>query len=234
MPRRKSVAARLRDEIRILELIRDNPWVCVPNYQIILESDEDVKLIAGYPIIKGKAVCTQADATNSFPAIIKFLSWLHGIHKKHDIELDNATNLSCYRETAKKAFATIRSRLKSHACSFLERALDRDLPNSQPAVVIHNDLCPDHILILPDKVSIIDWTDIAWACPWEEFLWLWICWGDDIFPGLRKYYDEWQDEWVDYIRTVGAWKIVLEYYYGLSISDNAKLHVAEQALKRIL
>ncbi len=97
-----------------------------------------------------------------------------------------------------------------------------------------NDLRPDHILIMPDKVSIIDWTDIAWACPWEEFLWLWICWGDDIFRGLREYYDGWRDEWIDCIRTVGTWKIALEYYYGLNTSDIAKLHVAEQALKRII
>ena len=233
VPRRKGVADRLREEIRLLKLIRDNPWVCVPNYQIIFEPDVGVELIAGYPVIKGKALCTQADAAKYFPAIVKFLSWLHGIHEEHNIELGNATNLPRYRETAKRAFLTIQPRLKSHECSLFERALSRDLPNLQPAVVIHNDLRPDHILTMPDKVAIIDWTDIAWACPWEEFFWLWICWGDDIFRGLRKYYEGWQDEWIDYIRTVGTWKIALEYYYGLNTSDDAKLRVAELALKRI-
>jgi len=233
VPRRKSVADRLRDEIRILKLIRDNPWVCVPNYQIILEHNFGVDLIAGYPVIKAKALCAQTDAKKDFPAIVKFLSWLHGIHKEHNIELGNVTNLPRYRETAKRAFVTIQPRLESRECSLLERAFGRDLPNSQPAVVIHNDLRPNHILIMSDKVSIIDWTDIAWACPWEEFLWLWICWGDDIFQGLREYYDGWQDEWVDYIRTVGTWKIALEYYYGLNTSDDAKLRVAELALKKI-
>lgn len=231
IPRRQSVVSRIRDEICFLELIRENQWVCIPHYQDIFTN---IDFITGYPILKGEAACTLDDVKSNIAVIMKFLSWLHGINKECCIELKNANNLLSYRKNAKKAFSVIRSQLKPAERSFLQIAINRNLPNSEPKVVIHNDLRPDHILISNEKVSIIDWTDIAWACPWEEFLWLWISWGDDIFGYLKEHYDGWRDEWIHCIRTVGSWKIAMEYYYGLTTADDAKLYLAKQALNRCI
>lgn len=234
VPRKISVVTRFRDELRILKLIRDNSWVKIPNYQIILDGGKKVELIAAYPMLKGDAALDLADVKDGFPALAKFLSFLHRIHEAQEIVLTNKTNLWQYKEEAKESLEKIRHKLTSRERNYLEKALSKNVADSDQKVVIHNDLRPDHILILSDKISIIDWTDVAWANPWEEFLWLWIYWGDDIFPKLKNHYDGWRDEWVDHIQTVGTWKIVREYQYGVGKFDSAKLQIAKQALSRLI
>ena len=231
VPRKPAVVARLRDEICILELIRDNPWACVPNYQMVIEGNQNRPPVAGYPMLEGAPYDILADDKGVTVDIVKFTSWLHRIHIQHRIALSNTTNLNEYKEEAKTAYLSIRSELEPHICSTFDEYFSWTIPHCDAKVVIHNDLRTDHILVNSSQVAIIDWTDIAWAYPWEEFLWWWLYWGDEIFHVLANHYDGWREEWIDCIRFVGTWKVVLEYYYGLQTHDEHKLLVARQALR---
>lgn len=231
VPRRIAVEARLRDEISILELIRTNPWVCVPDYQIIIGGNENSPAVAGYPMLEGQPFDILTDSKSAISDVIKFTTWLHRIQNQYKITLGNKTNLSKYREDAKNAYLSIQSELDPHTCSIVDRYFSWTIPCCGTKVIIHNDLRTDHILVNSGQVSIIDWTDTAWAYPWEEFLWWWLYWGDRIFHILKNHYDGWQTEWTDCIRSVGTWKAILEYYYGMKTHDEHKLLVAKKALR---
>ncbi len=233
IPKTIGAEARLRGEMFILKILQNNPFVCVPDYQLIMEDDSSKILFVGYPLLEGKDWDVESCGESVFQDIIKFISWLHKIHNHNKIVLNNTTNLSNYRNDAKRAYMAIKSELQLNSCSVFEKSFDYCIYNCDQKVIIHNDLRPEHILIDPYKISIIDWTDIAWAYPWEEFLWWWLYWGDKIFPKLKRYYVGWCEEWIDNIRSVGIWKLALEYYNGLKTLDATKLDVSKRALNRI-
>lgn len=59
------------------------------------------------------------------------------------------------------------------ALDWLEREPEIPGPRSGPARFIHNDLCPDHLLVDPDSgrlAGIIDWTDAALGDPALDFV----------------------------------------------------------------
>ena len=129
VPRRIAVEARLRDEISILELIRGNPWVYVPDYQIIIGGNEGSPTVTGYPIFKGQPFNVLTDDKSVISDVIKFTSWLHRIHGQHKIILGNTTNLSEYREDAKTAYLSIRSELEPHTCSAFDKYFSWTIPH---------------------------------------------------------------------------------------------------------
>ncbi len=234
--KRKNVALRIREEIQFLKLLQGRFGVDVPMYNLVLECNLAGGLLVSYSFIKGNAISVH-DPTSlkAIIDVVKFCSEFHKISQKNDINLSNSVDLKVFQQKAIEAQKVIRDHLSSAENYLLDRVININIKTSEPVkVCIHNDLRPAHILQNDSQIGVIDWKDFAWAMPWLDFLWLWIYWGDSIYPILSCYYQDWNSSWEKNIAVVGLWKCALEYCYGLQTNDTKKIRIAKFALNHVL
>lgn len=234
--RRKNVAVRIREEVQFLKLIQRRFNIDVPEYDKVVECPLAGGLMVSYPLILGNSISAQnPNSLKTIIDVVKFCSEFHKINQKHTIDLSNTLDLKGYHKEALEAQKVIRSHLSSAEKYLLEKVLNINIETSDPLqVCIHNDLRPAHILLNESQISVIDWTDIAWATPWLDFLWLWIYWGDSLYPILSNYYQNWNSDWDKNIAVVGLWKCALEYCYGLETNNTEKIRTTKSALNHVL
>ena len=234
--KRKTVAIRFHEEIEFLKLLQGRFNVKVPRYNLIIECPLAGGLLIGYPLISGESITV--DNPNSLKVlteIVKFCSIYHKLPNKNKINLTNSIDLNVFKANAIEAKKVIWEYLSSAEKSLLDKVTSIDIhPSGSLQVCIHNDLRPTHIIIKKSQIGIIDWTDVAWAEPWLDFLWLWIYWGENLYPILSNKYQDWNIAWEKYIAIVGIWKCALEYYFGLQTNDSEKIGVTKLALNRVL
>lgn len=233
--KRQNVAARMREEVRFLELLQGQFDIAVPEYKLAIECSIAGGLIGSYPLIIEAEIAQNLNSLKAIADVVKFCSGFHKIYQKHDIDLNNTFDLIEFRQVANDALKKIWGHLSPDVQHLLSKVFTINIDESDSLqACIHNDLRPAHILQSASQIAVIDWTDLAWAEPWQDFLWLWMYWGDSLYPILSKYYQGWNGNWNKNIAVVGLWKCALEYCYGLQTNDNEKIRVAKSALNRVI
>lgn len=234
--KRQNVATRMREEVQFLELLQGRFDVAVPRYKLVIECPLAGGLIVSYPLVLGHEISAQnPNSLKTIIDVVRFCSGFHKVCQKHEIVLNNTFDLTEFHRAANDALKKIWGHLSPDAKHLLYRVMAINIDTSDPLqVCIHNDLRPAHILQSESQIGVIDWTDLAWAKPWQDFLWLWIYWGDSLYPILSKYYQGWNSNWNRNIAVVGLWKCALEYYYGLQTNDAEKIRVAKSAVNRVI
>lgn len=235
VPKRRHVVLRARDEIAFLNDLRPHTSVGIPNYDIVFETDETNGLLIGYPILTGsplEAFLGKDELEMVIRPLAMLLFEVHRLGKTNDITIGSHSDVCGMRERASAVFSKLSPHLNPHQHETISFELANHVTLQGSRVPIHNDLRPDHILVGTGRIAVIDWTDIAWGFPWEDFLYLWICYGDWILRSVEKHYCGWERDWDRNIRTAGTWKAILEWDYATQSGDEAKAAFVEQFLRR--
>ena len=238
VPKRRQVARRACNEIDFLETLRlGSSPVSVPKYDIIIESEETNGLLLGYPFIEGVPMDMPLNEKllgKLVEPLAQLLSEVHRIDGSGtSVNVENGTNILNVQKEAAEAFVRLSPYLEIRQREIISLELEASIALDGTRALIHNDLRPDHILVGVSGIGVIDWTDIAWGYPWEDFLHLWICYGDSIIRAVAKHYNGWHPSWYKYIRTAGTWKAVLEWQYAIDTEDRQKAAMVDQFLLRI-
>lgn len=235
VPRRKGVSQKMREEIEFLKGITDNPWVEVPRYDIIIQFPSGT-LVAGYPFIRGKRLSFTMDGyvSGNIPSLALFTQYVHNRGINDSVTVTASTDLASYRKDAQAVYQKIRHRIPWKLHAVFEKSLGTDIQFNGRRVLTHQDLRPDHILVSSGKLFVIDWTDVSWAYPWEDFVWLWMYYGDGFIREFSAHYEGWSPDWHQWIVTVGLWKSLIEYDYGRQTADRNKIEVSRRVWKRLL
>lgn len=181
-PRRAEYATIFDRERSVLELVapRLEP-VSLPRVELVGVPGPDFPYpFAGHRLIAG----VRADHPDSTPApslgteLGRALTAIHSVPREEararGVEPDEEGSREWFHE-ALEARGSLRGLEPSidRALGWLESVATVPGPYEGPVRFIHNDLCPDHLLIDPESgslVGIIDWTDAALGDPALDFV----------------------------------------------------------------
>ena len=232
IPKRQDLVLRIDDELSRLETLSKCPFFDVPDYSIDIRRCTHFDwYIWGYKKLSG-ASFHQSDHRPLETSLIKGIHWFH-----HN--LPTSAQMYChdwddYNRQCRQTYLKIRNKIPSMLRKVCVDILSKNLVCDDVFVSIHGDLRPDHIIVSENTFSIIDWTDISRGHPWEDFLWLWMFFGDDILSFCSENYPEWKIYWLHNIHVAAGWKAIMEFYYGLETSDDSKLIVSIETMKRLV
>lgn len=184
-PRRQEAPAQLTREVRVLELVRSamSPRVAAPEPVLWGEPGPHFPWpFAGHRMVEG--VRADHPRVPARPALAREIAWALGrIHaippaeaRAVGVELDRE-GCRAWREEARPAAAALRGldATVDAAVEWLDGDPPLPDPYEGPDRFIHNDLCPDHVLVGRDTgalTGIIDWTDAALGDPVLDFIFL--------------------------------------------------------------
>lgn len=182
-PKRADVEEQLAIESRILPLLARTSPVAIPVFQFFGEPSGDwPRRFVGYPKLPGHPALQDDGVAGPplhlAPAIGQFLTWLHafpveeaaaqGVPQQSldsvidEIRADALDDLQVVSEVAPEA----------PVVSVLRHLLDGPVPSTSRAVLVHNDLAAEHILVddgCRRVTGVIDWSDIAISDPTVDF-----------------------------------------------------------------
>lgn len=236
VPKRRQGAVLARREIAFLNALRPLITVTIPHYDIVIEAEETNGLLLGYPFLEGDPLQVPVLIKDFRPLampLAELLSAVHSLPETTPVQIDSYTNLMSLRDKAYEASTFLSTRMDAQQRREIISKLDTHITLNGARVPIHNDLRPDHILRSSNEIAVIDWTDIAWGYPWEDLLYLWVCYGDGVVRAIAEHYPEWDPSWENNIKNVGTWKALLELQYAIETSDMIKAAFVEQFISRI-
>jgi aminoglycoside phosphotransferase (APT) family kinase protein len=194
-PRRARAVADLRHERPILELVAPvlAPEIAVPRPELWGEPGPHFPWhFAGYRFVEGVAVDhPRAPLHPELPAqLARALGRLHAV----DPDEARRAGIPEDREGLSEWFDEIRERVREVAFVArlgLDAAPALPAPYEGPLRLVHNDLCPDHVLV--DRATgaatgILDWTDAALADPTQDFIFLATWQGWDMVERVLDHY----------------------------------------------
>ncbi len=182
-PRRREIAALFDTERRVLPLVRNAlpDWIGVPQIERLgLPTDAFPYPFAGHRFVPGvHADSAEAPTNSALPSqLAQALKAFHCVDSVKARAVGIGEDLEGAPEFLQEAqeLAPYLRGLDSvvdAALDWLGRAPRPPAPYKGSLRFIHNDLCPEHILVDPrtgDLTGLIDWTDAALADPALDFV----------------------------------------------------------------
>lgn len=183
-PKRRQEAQRLATEVALLRKIADLLPVPVPRYEFHAQG------IGGYRRLGGRPLSAIVDSTGCAADFAAFLTALHGIPVE-GLGLpergDSATPARGHERLARR-LAKVEHALEPDVLAACRAVVEAPPPpmSSCPAVVTHDDLFPEHVLVSADGeriTGVLDWGDAALGDPAIDFFLPAFCGGE---PFLRE------------------------------------------------
>ena len=193
-PKRADVAEQIAIESRILPRLARTSPLPIPVFQFFGEpSEEWPHRFVGYPKLSGHPAIhddmSAGPRLHLAPAIGQFLSWLHAFPveeaRAQGVPQQSLDTLIAEVRTDALDDLPVVAEVAPHApiVSVLRRLLDAPAPSASPAVLVHNDLAAEHVLVDDEGrrvTGVIDWSDIAISEPAVDFAGI-FHWGGDAF-----------------------------------------------------
>ena len=249
-PKRADVERRLMAELSILPDLKQHLPLPIPDYRFIGAPCEAFPYIfAGYEKIRGvraaDVVLTDASRAGLAQALGQFLSQLHAFPADAALKAGvpsagwYVSEAACHkgaRKLLRAASKAIPRAIARRCARFLDDPRAVPGGNGNRAVLVHQDLSPDHILLNPDDLSvagIIDWTSAAVTDPAADFPWLWMWLGDSFVREVLAHYGgETDDAFVSRVRFRGICMAIVEVANGIETDNHAKIDMGDGALRR--
>lgn len=182
LPRRSEGARELARERPVLELVRRvlAPDVRVPRPELFAEPAPDFPYpVVGHRLVEGVAADhPEVPVHRALPAQLgSALGRLHAVPPDRARVAgvgEDPDGVRAWDRELREVADDLRGR-SAVADAALDRLAGEEVPEDYagPPRLIHNDLCPDHVLLRPDTGALsglIDWTDAALADPALDFV----------------------------------------------------------------
>ena len=210
-PKRREVEAGLEREAKLLEVVGDRLGLAVPLFEKRGRATPAFPLaFVGYRVVPGVAADQPGlfDETQAAAALGRALTALHRVHAS---DLDGVAlprlhaqqdeTPAGWRASVVRLAETARRELPSAWRDVCAPYLAGEVPlppaYSGPDVLLHSDICPDHILADPATgrvTGLIDFTDAAWGDPVVDLAGLYLWRGERFFRAVLERYDRPMDE----------------------------------------
>jgi aminoglycoside phosphotransferase (APT) family kinase protein len=193
-PRRAEIAKRVDWEIGIAGVVGPalaGLEIAVPDFRWRGEPGPHFPYrFAGYPYLPGDAANHPGDelaACRLAESIGAMLERIHGITSRQLGGLDVGADSESSAEIRAEASRAVPDLLRTEpgdirACAaWLRRGPALPHPFGGELRFLYNDLCPEHVLVAPDRTRVtglIDFTDASWGDPMLDFVMLpgWLGW----------------------------------------------------------
>jgi len=219
-----------RIEIPLLRAIQ--PRLPIPIPEVVFDGGDWF----GYPLLPGRSLAERdwsAELAHALaPQFGRFFSVLHAIPASSLSVPAGARNLD---KLQVRATAWIGALDRFGAAGVAAREALNRVPAAYdgPALLVHNDLGPEHALLEGDRITgIIDWSDARLGDPATDFAGIAIWGGEKFMREVLAHYDGTVDSGlVERSRYQAFCVAVMDAHYGVESGKPRYLHSAEQALR---
>jgi aminoglycoside 2''-phosphotransferase len=190
----------LRNEFKVLQIVKEFVEIPVPNLEIIDEGVSKYSFIKGKPIFRSNILNLREHHQHQIAEQLgTFLSQLHSIPMRTIEE----NKISAFpgngtRDSYLDLYSKIKSKLFPHMKSYVRECIEnifKPLFNRQdfleyPPALIHGDLAPYHILEESNRViGIIDFGVSGWGDPAHDVSVILDTLGEEFVKKISKYYE---------------------------------------------
>lgn len=207
-PRRGSIERKLEWERLLLPALASSLKavpIRTPDYEKVgIRSQQFRFFFVGYRLIPGVSADSISRKSLDKHQLPRLLGRTIGRMHSMDSKMVAAAGVPKDRRTPRQLLARVQIRtheilpilppaLLRSTKDYLYGAVETPQRYSGPARLIHNDLCPDHLLIDPATgrlIGLIDFSDAALGDPAIDFAPLYDCRGWDLILEVSSWYDE--------------------------------------------